>query len=414
MGVETPNFTRASFFKFYGEIVKRTFSAIMFFALAVALLQGAPANAQSATTSIFQVVPTPDQNTINNQLFAAAASSPNDIWAVGHTVIHFDGNEWSTVPAPGINGDFSNELLGVVDISPTLAWAVGNLGQVGNQLMPPQQVIEQWNGTKWTIFPGPKFPPDSQAIVQSITSTSANDIWAVGNFSFKKKGFQLFEHFNGTAWTAEVVPQTNIQEPLSVSADAPTDAWAVGQQSGDPIKTFATHWNGTNWTSVETPNVGTGNGHLNAVLSLSPNNVWAVGLSTPTGTQQSATLTLIEHFDGKVWSVVPSPNVGPNSDFQSNQLLGLTANSPDDIWAGGSYLSTDGLQTLTLVLHWDGTSWTIVPSPDPTKGFLTDVLTSGVVPSPGNVWIFGTAEEGRGIGFGTLALHTTRGADSSF
>jgi hypothetical protein len=112
--------------------------------------------------------------------------------------------------------------------------------------------------------------------------------------------------------------------------------------------------------------------------------------------------------------VVPSPNVGPNSDFQSNQLLGLTANSPDDIWAVGSYLSTDGLQTLTLVLHWDGTSWTIVPSPDPTKGFLNDSLFAGVVPSPGNVWIFGTAEEGRGIGFGTLAIHTTKGADSSF
>ncbi len=393
--------------------MKRRLSAVMFFGLMVVLLQGAPANAQSTTPSIFEVVPTPDQNTINNELFAAAASSPNDIWAVGQTVIHFDGNEWSTVPAPDINGDFSNELLGVVDISPTLAWAVGNVGQVGNQLMPPQQVIEQWNGTKWSIFPGPKFPPDSQAILSAITSTSANDIWAVGEFGEGQFAFELFEHFNGTAWMAQVIRAKNGQEMFGVSADAPNDAWAVGQQSGDPIKTFATHWNGTNWTSVKTPNVGTGNGHLNAVLALAPNNVWAVGLSTPTGAQQSATQTLIEHFDGKSWSVVPSPNVG-SGDFQSNQLLGLTANSPDDIWAFGSFLSPDGLRTMTLVLHWDGTSWTIAPSPDPTKGFLHDVLSAGVVPSPGNVWIFGTAEEGLGTGLGTLALHTTKGADSSF
>src|SRR5580704_392062 len=395
--------------------MKRRFSAIMLFGLTIAVFQGAPANAQSTTPSIFEVVPTPNQNTVNNQLFAAAASSPNDIWAVGHTVIHFDGNEWSTVPAPGINGDFSNDLLGVVDISPALAWAVGNVGEVGHQLIPPQQVIEQWNGTKWSVFPGPKFPPNSQAILQAITSTSGNDIWAVGNFGINNNGFELFEHFNGTAWTANVIKQTNAQEPLSVSTDAPNDAWAVGQQSGDPIKTFATHWNGTNWTSVGTPNVGTGNGHLNAVLALAPNDVWAVGLSTPTGAQQSATLTLIEHFDGTSWSVVPSPNVGPNSDFQSNQLLGLTANSPDDIWAFGSFLSTDGLQTLTLVLHWDGTSWTIVSSPDPTKGkSLDDLLFAGVVPSPGNVWIFGSEEEGLGVGFGTLAIHTTTGADSNF
>jgi hypothetical protein len=406
---QDPDFTQASF---QGEIVKRTFSAIMLLGLAVAVFQGASANAQSTTASIFQVVPTPNENHFLNNLFAASASSPNDIWAVGHSTIHFDGTEWSVIPAPLINGDINNDLLGIVDISPTLAWAVGNTAQGTN---PPQQVIEQWNGTKWSIFPGPKFPPDSQAILQAITSTSANDIWAVGNFGINERGFELFEHFNGTAWTAKVVPQTNGQEPLSVSADAPNDAWAVGQQGGDPIKTFATHWNGENWTGAKTPSVGTGNGHLNAVLALAPNNVWAVGLSTPTGEQQSATLTLIEHFDGTSWSVVPSPNVGPNSDFQSNQLLGLTANSPDDIWAFGSFLSTDGLQTLTLVLHWDGTSWTIVSSPDPTKGkSLDDLLFAGVVPSPGNVWIFGSEEEGLGVGFGTLAIHTTTGADSNF
>jgi hypothetical protein len=148
-------------------------------------------------------------------------------------------------------------------------------------------------------------------------------------------------------------------------------------------------------------------------LALAQNNVWAVGLSTPVATQQSATQTLIEHFDGTSWSVVPSPNVG-SGEFQSNQLLGLTANSSDDIWAFGSFLSTDGLQTLTLVLHWDGTSWTIVSSPDPTKGkSLDDLLFAGVVPSPGNVWIFGAELEGSGVGFGTLALHTTTGADSA-
>src|SRR5579862_9265769 len=205
----------------------------MFFGLAVALLQGAPANAQSTTPSIFEVVPTPDQNTINNELFAAAASSPNDIWAVGQTVIHFDGTEWSVVPAPGIGGNnLSSNLLGVVDISPTLAWAVGNLGKLGVQ---PQQVIEQWNGTEWNIFPGPTFPPNSQALLQAITATSANDIWAVGRFGEGLFSFCLFEHFNGTAWKAQVVKQKDLQNLLGVSADAPNDAWAVGTMSGNPL-----------------------------------------------------------------------------------------------------------------------------------------------------------------------------------
>jgi hypothetical protein len=50
---------------------------------------------------------------------------------------------------------------------------------------------------------------------------------------------------------------------------------------------------------------------------------------------------------------------------------------------------------MTLLLHWDGTSWSIAPSPNPTKGnFLDDLLFAGVVPSPGNVWILGNEDEG--------------------
>src|ERR1700691_5701350 len=110
-----------------GGIVKFTFSTVMFFGLAAAMFHGEPVQAQTGAGSIFQVVSTPNENKINNSLFAASASSPNDIWAVGHSTIHFDGTEWSVLAAPFINGDIGNDLLGVIDISPTLAWAVGNV-----------------------------------------------------------------------------------------------------------------------------------------------------------------------------------------------------------------------------------------------------------------------------------------------
>jgi hypothetical protein len=56
---QNPNFIQASF---QGGIVKRTLSALMLFGLTVALLQGAPANAQTQTSSIFQVGSTPNEN----------------------------------------------------------------------------------------------------------------------------------------------------------------------------------------------------------------------------------------------------------------------------------------------------------------------------------------------------------------
>ena len=327
--------------------MKLTLSPVMFLALAAALMQGTPTNALTEAGSIFHVVPTPNGNKSNSSLFAASASSANDIWAVGNSTIHFAGTKWTAFSAPLINGDLTADLQGVIDISPTQAWAVGNVIFEAN----PGQIIEQWDGTKWSLFPNPTFPPNSQADLFAMTSTSANDIWAVGNLvqdlsNGQALSFNLLEHWNGTAWTP-TLKNTNTFEALTgVSADAASDAWAVGwvapptAGSNEPL---AIHWNGTNWVSKATPHVGEGANQLNAVLALAPNDAWAVGFSTPDAPpQQSATLTLIEHFDGTSWAVVPSPNVGPHSPNQSNRLLGLTANSPTDIWAFGSYFAADG------------------------------------------------------------------------
>ena len=71
--------------------------------LTVALFQGLPAQGQTKTGPTFQVVPTPNANS-NSELFAPSASSPNDIWAVGQSTIHFDGTTWRAFPAPMIKG----------------------------------------------------------------------------------------------------------------------------------------------------------------------------------------------------------------------------------------------------------------------------------------------------------------------
>jgi hypothetical protein len=65
--------------------------------------------------------------------------------------------------------------------------------------------------------------------------------------------------------------------------------------------------------------------------------------------------------------------------------------SPTSIYAFGPYFAEDGSGTqMTLLLRWNGINWPLAPSPDPTnRGFLPDILWAGVVPSPGNIWIFG-------------------------
>src|SRR5450755_948312 len=117
-----------------GENMQMRYSGV------VLLLLLSPADAQS----IFKVVPTPNghHGVSNNALSGAAASSPSDIWAVGQTTIHYDGTQWTAFNAPLIKGDNTSLLTGIVDISPTEAWAVGFINQ---GLVNPGQIIEQWN-----------------------------------------------------------------------------------------------------------------------------------------------------------------------------------------------------------------------------------------------------------------------------
>ncbi|MGC9950879.1 MAG: hypothetical protein ABSF64_31320 [Bryobacteraceae bacterium] len=360
--------------------------------------------------SSFKVVPTPNDHTTsarsNNQLFAVSASSSSDIWAVGESAIHFDGEKWKAFPLPMIRGDNTGSLVGVGDVSPTEAWAVGNAS--ATLLGQPAPVVEQWDGTEWRVFPASSFnaPGESASLLLAMTTISANDIWALGTGSNGNIGGDLFEHWDGTTWTPTIVPLGGT--PVAASSDATDDVWAVGSSglSSAQASTFVAHFNGATWQSVPSvPFASPISAAFKGVVALAPNNVWAVG--TIAEVLNGPTSTLIEHYDGSGWSVVPSPNAGQN---QSNDLLGITAVSPTDIWAFGSYFANSDGSQKTLLLHWDGTTWSTAPSPNPTKGdLLSDLLFAGVEASPGNVWIVGSeAEFVQGDPFtGTLALQST-------
>src|ERR1700730_11358503 len=122
----------------------------------------------------------------------------------------------------------------------------------------------------------------------------------------------LTQHWNGTNWSVVPSPQVNTFSYLyGVAAVAANDVWAVGydaQNGGSPVNsTLILHWNGTNWTVVPSPNPAAYN-RLFEVRAVSANDIWAVGFRTDC--QGCAGHSLIEHWNGTVWSVVSSPDVG--------------------------------------------------------------------------------------------------------
>jgi hypothetical protein len=103
-------------------------------------------------------------------------------------------------------------------------------------------------------------------------------------------------------------------------------------------------------TQVTSPNIGTFDNVLAAVSANSASDIWAVGQRAPE-TNQNQTITLIQHFDGSMWSVVPSPNAGS----LANALFSVSANSRS-AWAVGYYLQ-DLATPRSLIEAWNGAAW---------------------------------------------------------
>jgi hypothetical protein len=328
------------------------------------------------------IIPSPNIPDQHNQLNAITAvpGAPNELWAVGEAgpsalIMHWNGSQWSIVPSP--NAGFVPKLLSVVGISANDVWAVGWTGGKSG----PITLTLHWDGSTWSVVPSPN-PSATNNFLRGVTALTTNNVWAVGEFNAPGGNQRtLFLRWNGTAW--EQVPGDNtgpngVQFFVhAVSAINVSDIWAVGTNS----HTLAEHWNGTSWSMVSTPNAGVGENILNGVSGTASTDVWEVGYYA-FGTWKR---TLIEHWNGTDWSIIPSPN--PNNRL--NQLNGVVSISSANAWAVGNTSSGNALDQTTLILQWDGAQWSIVPSPSPGTGGL-NTLYAVAGTAANDIWAVGS------------------------
>ena len=289
---------------------------------------------------------------------------------------------WTVVASPNASPG-NNQLNAVASVSASDVWAVGS---AENSLGNDQLLAGHWDGTAWSIVPTPAVVTGTLSGVAAISST---DVWAGGGFLLSRRGNTAqFMHWNGRKWAIAKSPATTggISGMAAVSS---TDVWAVGSIiSGSVAQTFIEHWNGKNWAIVPSPNNGTGNNHLSGVTAISASDVWAVGDFQTTSSSGTVFQTLTEHWDGTAWSIVPSPSPGGTSS--GSELRGVAAVSASDVWAVGD--SGSG----TLTEQWNGTSWAVVPSPGPS-GAVFNSLAGAAVVSSNDVWAVGESDNSSGL-----------------
>ncbi len=182
----------------------------------------------------------------------------------------------------------------------------------------------------------------------------------------------------------------------AVSALPATDAWAVGGNFGEggPSAGLIERWDGTSWQIVANPSPDS----LGGVAALSATNVWAVGShGSVSSNQEMVVKTVILHWNGTQWSIVSSPN--PTA---SNTLHSVAALAADDVWAAGEMVT--GSQTSQpLIERWDGTAWQVITSPVPAQATASSFTALARIPGTSQLWAVGSVRYGPppsgGIGY---------------
>ena len=284
----------------------------------------------------WHTVASPQPANYRNDLSAVSVLSVSDAWAVGsdqnaaggyeqqqRTLIeHWNGTAWGVVSSPS-RPVFLNHLSGVVALSTTDVWAVGESSPLAGQ-MTTKTLVEHWNGSSWSIVASPT-PKDGGAF-SAVTAFAPNDIWAVGTqFSQFNFGPSLIEHWNGQQWSIVPSPTAGVaSEFRAVSGSSPNSIWAVGDYiANGGYYDLVEYWNGSTWSIVPIGKFPQNSGDLGGVLALRANDVWAVGGSDFGGG--------IYHWDGQQWSGFKNPG-------EDSFLTSIAGRNRNDLWAVGGVI----------------------------------------------------------------------------
>ena len=315
-------------------------------------------------------------------LLGVSCTRPSNCMAVGLTgtdfspraalvAEHWNGNGWNITPVPNPPGMTAGGGLGSVSCTATSACMA--IGAYSNSSSPFQPLSERWNGTRWSVVPIAHPPGALATLLQSVACTSATACTTVG-FAINASGtaVTVAERWNGTRWSIQPTPNpagTPGAQLYGVDCTGASACTAVGaaavDSAGDPVgPTLAEYWNGTKWRIQPTPTpAAPGGGILIGVACPSPSACTAVGASVDaTG---NALATLAERWNGTRWSIQPTPNPAGAQGFR---LAGVACTSPSACTAaGGSFGNA------SLAERWNGTKWVIQASPNP-EGPIFDLM----------------------------------------
>ena len=315
-----------------------------------------PASAATTTTSPWQIQKSADATLPGGQIESVSCVTATACTSVGSysntsgTTVTlaeaWDGTSWTKQSTPNPAGGNSPTLLGVSCPAASFCEAVGgySTGAPSTGVM----LAEVWNGRSWKLQSVPSPTGATSAGLRSVSCVSATFCEAVGfNRTSSAARVPLAEVWNGTSWRPQATPGpagSTLAALSSVSCASTHFCEAVVNSPDSPPATAM--WNGTSW-------------HLQALpASVGVGTVSCVSVSFCEAVGSSAGAAV---WHGTSWSAQPFPN--PTSGFINSFGAVSCASTTFCEWVSSSGNSTGTVVTLAEV--WNGTSWSVQPTPSP-------------------------------------------------
>jgi hypothetical protein len=291
-------------------------------------------------------------------LVDVAAASPASAWAIGNAgstpiVLHWNGTKWSRMAIPHVRHAWLNAVAAV---SASDAWITGLDEDPVTESNPSDVLVLHWNGRTWSrvqnpLFDGGDLPRDVAATATSVWIFCDSQIW----------------HLAGRTWS--LLPASmpvNGSTAGKVAVNWPETFWRGGtyQPATGPTTAFVVRWNGIAWKRVAIPMDAPGDNIL-AMAGGPHGRVLAVGYEEPDGSGYQFAASMV--WDGKKWRRVPL-------DYPPSFFEGVGFVPGGTAWAVGSV----GSGNTALIARWTGSTWQQLPVTLPALGNLSAVAATSV------------------------------------
>jgi hypothetical protein len=300
---------------------------------------------------------------VKGALVGVSCPTVSDCWVIGSRIVggpseileHWSGRKWQVVQGPpSVDG---SSALDIDCPTSQSCWAIESVGGDFGY-----SYLVQWTKGRW-------FTPTSQDLYYqalSMSCPSTNGCMVVGNNHGDNWGAA---YWNRSAWlyltNATLKPEPfamvalNPEKFAGVACTSSTSCWYVGQEenSWGLIENFAVagHWTGhsKNLYRIK-PRRETYGLTLSGISCTSPSFCVAVGNASLGRSYLSSIEPASAVWNGTLWSTLPTPTVSKNA-----ALADVACSSPSDCLAIGEMYGSGN-----LLEHFNGKHWSLVHTPD--------------------------------------------------